>query len=456
MNENILVIDDEVDFLKSVKRALNTAGYKKITLVSDPQTVADILKKELPFDIAVIDITMPELSGMEVLSLIKQRSPFTECLMMTARDEARLAVDCLQRGAYDYLLKPMSGDNFIRIVGHACEKKRLLELVELSRSAQPPQAVSHPAFAAIITRSAQMFTLLREAELHARSEMPVLISGETGTGKELLARAIHLASSRKDGPFTPLNMASLSENLFESEFFGHVKGAFTDAHRAHAGFLETTRGGTLFLDEIGTLPMGLQGKLLRVLQEKEYIPLGTNSLRAADVRFVAATNADLQELMALGLFRNDLYYRLRGAQLHLPPLRERKEDIPLLIGAFLNEFCAPADSYDRPEVPEEVMALLMRYDYPGNIRELRAIIQAALNLAQGRVLTPSTLPPDIAGQAVVASHPAGPLCSLAEMEKELIHNTMQETGGNLTHSAKQLGICLNTLRRKLQTYKISR
>ena len=463
MNSTILVVDDEMDFLKSVRRALLIAGYKNITLVNDPRTVADLLQQEKLFDLAVIDITMPELNGMEVLSLIKSTSPSTECLMMTARDEARLAVECIKKGAYDYLVKPISAEDFIRIIGHAREKKHLLDLVALSKTPLRPKTALHRAFQPIITQSANMYSILREAELHARSEMPILISGATGTGKELLARAIHDASSRNTGPFSPINMASISENLFESAFFGHVKGAFTDAHRGHTGFLETTQGGTLFLDEIGTLPISLQSKLLRVLQEREFITLGTTTLRTADVRFVAATNADLPQLMADGLFRKDLYYRLRGAHLHLPPLRERKGDIPLLIKNFLTEFSTGTNSAKQPEVPDTVMALLMAYDYPGNVRELRAILQAAVNLSQGAALSPATLPADIAAQPSAQSTVLPPAhkrdassLSIAEMEEELIRRTMQTTNSNLTHSAKRLGISLNTLRRKLDSYQIPR
>jgi len=457
---NILIIDDEQEFLSSVRRALITSGYKKMTLVSDPSTVVDILNQEVAFDIAVIDITMPIVNGVEVLSLIKGMSPFTECIMVTARDEARVAVECLKKGAYDYLVKPIGADDFIRAIDHALERKRLLEIVELSKKPIHAKPADHDAFNAIVTRSSKMYSILREAELHAVSEMPVLISGETGTGKELLARAIHAASPRAGGPFIPINMASLSENLFESEFFGHAKGAFTGAQREHMGFLEAADGGTLFLDEIGTLPIGLQGKLLRVLQEKEFIKLGTNKPRQADVRFVAATNADLHRSMAAGLFRKDMYYRLRGAQLHLPPLRERKEDIPVLIAHFLGEFRVMCG---RPEVTEDAMSKLILYDYPGNIRELKAIVQAALNLSRGGSITPSTLPADIARlknrRAAIFQdicRPMAPMASLAEMEKEHIRRTLKETSGNLTRSASVLGICLNTLRKKLDTYGIDR
>ncbi len=457
---NILVIDDECEFMAGVRRALITSGYKKMTLVSDPSTVAELLNRDASFDIAVIDITMPIVNGVDVLSLIKRMSPFTECIMVTARDEARVAVECLKKGAYDYLVKPIGAEDLIRTIDHALERKRLLEIVELSKKQIHAKPTNRAAFNAIVTRSSKMYSILRETELHAVSEMPVLISGETGTGKELLARAIHAASARARGPFIPINMASLSENLFESEFFGHVKGAFTGAQREHKGFLEAADGGTLFLDEIGTLPIGLQGKLLRVLQENEFIKLGTNKPRQADVRFVAATNADLHRLMADGLFRKDIYYRLRGAQLHLPPLRERKEDIPVLITHFLGEFRVMCGS---PEVTEDALSKLIVYDYPGNIRELKAIVQASLNLSRGGSITASTLPEDIARLKNRSANIfqdkcslKAPMVSLAEMEKEQIQRTLKETSGNLTRSASVLGICLNTLRKKLDTYGIDR
>lgn len=457
MSYSILLIDDEKEFLSSAKRALITAGFHNITLVSDPTTVAGVLSRNGEFDIAMIDITMPVMDGMEVLALIKNTSPSTECIMVTARDEARIAVECLRKGAYDYLVKPLGAEDFLRVVEHALERKRLLEIVELNKL--PPGPVEHAAFQSIITGSSSMYTLMKEAELHAKSEIPVLISGETGTGKELLARAIHAVSPRAGGPFTAINMASLSESLFESAFFGHAKGAFTSAQNEHMGFLEATAGGTVFLDEIGTLPNGLQGKLLRVLQEKEYIKLGTSRSRSANVRFVAATNADLRRLLADHRFRKDLYYRLRGAQLHLPPLRQRKEDIPGLIHHFLAEF-RPEGS--QPQVTEEAMALLMAYEYPGNIRELKAVIQAAVNLCGDGEITAASLPGDIlrnrhdSGDSGHNSRVYRTVGSLAEMEKDHIRSVVEQTGGNLTHSARQLGIALNTLRKKLQLYGIER
>jgi DNA-binding NtrC family response regulator len=455
---NILVIDDEEAFLTSVKRALVISGFKGITLVNNPERIALLLNRDPMFDIALIDMNMPAMNGIEVLSLIKQRSPSTECIMITARNEARIAVECLKRGAYDYLVKPIRPDDLIRVINHAIERKRLIDIVELNKTPLNTRPTNSLAFSKIVTKSSEIYSLLREAELHAISEMPILISGETGTGKELLARAIHEASSRAKGPFLAINMGALTENLFESAFFGHTKGAFTGAQREHIGFLETSNGGTLFLDEIGTLPNELQSKLLRVLQEKEFIKIGTNKPRSADVRFIAATNADLHQLMGAGLFRKDIYYRLRGAQLNLPPLRERKKDIPDLIAHFLEEFCSKRNP---PEITTEAMDRLIAYNYPGNIRELKAIIQSAINLSNGGLITLNSLPSDIGKLNIrgdQGDRRRSPISfnSLADMEKEHIRSVIKETDGNLTHSAKILGVCLNTLRKKLQSYGIDR
>jgi two-component system response regulator AtoC len=329
--------------------------------------------------------------------------------------------------------------------------------VDLSKRQVHAGPLNQEAFKGIITRSKKILGILREAELHAASDLPVLISGESGTGKELVARAIHAASPRAGYPFTAINMASLSENLFESAFFGHVRGAFTGAQSEHVGFLEYSHRGTLFLDEIATLPIELQGKLLRVLQEKEFIKLGTNKPMSSDVRFIAATNDDLHRLMTDGRFRKDIFYRLRGAQLHLPPLRERKEDIPLLIDHFLKTYCGEKS---KPDIAEEALSMLMAYDYPGNIRELQAIVQSSVNLSRRGPIAADTLPADIPRhkkfQDRRSSGKNPPMVSLTEMEKEHIRFIYQETGGNLARTAKLLEISLNTLRRKLRVYGIDR
>jgi len=294
--------------------------------------------------------------------------------------------------------------------------------------------------------------ILKEAELHAASDIPILITGETGTGKELLSRAIHAASPRAGSVFTPVNMESLNASMFDAQFFGHTRGAFTGAAQDLAGYLETSNRGTLFLDEIGNLPPALQGKLLRVLQDGEFIKIGTSTPRKVDVRFIAATNSDLERMMAQNKFRKDLYYRLKGGWLSLPPLRERKEDIPLLVSGFLEKFCGSVGA----EVEEEVLSLLMDYHYPGNIRELKAIIQAAVNLAQGRPISAKYLPPQLVRQKKIfaAGHPAQneTIATLAQVEKDHILNVYNLMDNNKSRTARTLGIGLNTLRRKLESY----
>ena len=331
----------------------------------------------------------------------------------------------------------------------------MLDILDIEKNKTLPQLINTKPFKPIVTRSQKVLKVLKEAELHAGSEVPILIAGESGTGKELLARAIHTASPRSKFPFTPINMASPSASLFEAEFFGHTKGAFTGAEDGRVGYLEHTNKGTMFLDEIGNLTFELQGKLLRVLQDGEYFKLGTSSHQRTDVRFIAATNEDLDKLMAKKLFRKDLYYRISGGLLYLPPLREREEDIPLLANRFLQDF---GSSYKNCRIEEEAMCLLMEYDYPGNIRELRSIIQSAVNLAQGRPISSNFLPDNLRRQKSISicqskSEPE-PIVSLEQIERSHIIMVYKQTGGNKSRSARLLGIGLNTLRRKLQSYGV--
>jgi DNA-binding NtrC family response regulator len=455
LRNRILVIDDEKHFLLSVQRGLAANGFQQVTTESDPETALSIFQKNGPFDIALIDLTMPAMDGMQVLDFIKKNNPITECIMITAVNEARAAMECLKQGAYDYLVKPISSDDLVSAIKRALERKKLLEIVDLTKKTRPPQLERPEAFKGLTTQSVTLIRLMREAELHAASNVAILITGESGTGKELLARAIHAASPRAGKTFTAINMASLTGNLFEAEFFGHIRGAFTGAERDREGYLEYTRGGTLFLDEIGILPLELQGKLLRVLQEKEFLKLGTNYPRVADVRFIAATNADLEQLMAEGRFRADLYYRLRGAWLHLPPLRKRAEDIALLADTFLKQLGG-----DKAEIrmDADAMAVLLAYDYPGNIRELSSIVQTAANLAEGKTITADCLPtylpkPKRRREDTIESE--GSWLSLAEVEKAHILKVFHGTEKNRTRTAELLGVSLNTLRSKLKSYGIS-
>ena len=453
MDNRIIVIDDEPDFLDSVRRGLITSGFKDIRVESDPLKAAAAFEEGDAYDIALIDITMPGMDGIELLGVIRHNSPATECIMVTAVDEVRVAIQCLRKGAYDYLVKPLSKEDLVSSLNRALERKRLVDLLDIGKLRTIPKLENTEAFRRIITRSEKVLRILKEAELHASGDVPVLITGDTGTGKELLARAIHKASPRAKFNFAAINMDALTANLFDAEFFGHTRGAFTGAEKDRVGYLEHADRGTLFLDEIGNLPLELQGKLLRVLQEGEFIKLGTSRSQKTDVRFVAATNKDLEKMMAKNRFRKDLYYRLRGGWLHLPPLSERKEDIPLLLTSFLEEFCGP----DGADIEEKAVSLLMDYNYPGNIRELRSIIQASVNLAQGRPISAHHFPEHLKKTSVsqLDKMPATEAnVPLSQIEKKHILKTYRRLGNNKSQAARILGIGLNTLRRKLESYGV--
>ncbi|MGC8493747.1 MAG: sigma-54-dependent transcriptional regulator [Syntrophobacteraceae bacterium] len=449
----IIAVDDEQDFLDSIRRGLFTAGYRNIRLESDSARACEIFRSGESCDLALLDITMPGVNGIELLRTIKECSPNTECIMISASNEAKLAVASIKEGAYDYIVKPVSREDLLLKVGHALEKRRLMGIVELAKKNPLPELQNPGAFSPLVTASRKMMHVLKEAELHAMSDVPVLITGESGTGKELLARAIHLASPRASLPYTAVNMASVCPNFIDSEFFGHTRGAFTGAEKEKAGYLELTHRGSLFLDEIGTLPLDLQGKLLRVIQEGEFRKVGAPGVSRVDIRFISATNEDMEKLTAKELFRKDLYYRLKGAWLHLPPLRERKEDIPLLISKFLEE-----QSPDRtgPGIEDNAVSILMAYDFPGNIRELQSIVRAARNLAMGGPIKVRNLPSHLRERrGMQKSHPPcdfRPEATLVEVEKAHILKTYEKTGRNKAKTAKLLGAGLNTIRRKLESY----
>jgi DNA-binding NtrC family response regulator len=456
MLHRIVLIDDEQDFLDSLERGLFLSGFRNVQAETDPIKAAGHFEQGMPVDIALLDITMPGMNGIELLDFIKSCSPKTECIMVTAADETSLAVSCIKKGAFDYLVKPIDMEELLVVILKALERKNFLEIQILGKQKTLPQLANPSAFASIITRSEKMQRIMREAELHAASKVPILITGETGTGKELLAKAIHLASSRAGSTFTPINMSALTASLFEAEFYGHTKGAFTGATQDRKGYLETTSEGTLFLDEIGSLPLELQGKLLRVLQEGEYFKLGTSRPQGADVRFVAATNIGLEKLQDQGLFRKDLFYRLCGAWLDLPPLRERQEDLGLLVEEFLQNYGTGHGSID---VEEPVWTILKAYDYPGNVRELKSIVQYMANLAKGKSISIHHLPAYVMAAVSAKPSPARrgtdeSVIPLAAMEKEHVLKAYRHTGGNKLHTARLLEIGINTLRRKLHSYQI--
>lgn len=454
MDHNILAIDDEQDFLDSIKRGLSISGFRNIRLENDSHLAAAFFEKEdTAIDIALIDVNMPGMDGITLLEHIKTTSPDTVCLMMTAMNDAKVAVQCLKKGACDYLVKPISREELSFAVNRSLERKKMLDTLATTREPAVPKLKCPEAFQDITTGSNNMFKIFAEAELHAKSDIPVLITGESGTGKDLLARAIHKASLRAKYPFTPVNMASLTEGLFDAEFCGHTSGAFTGAVHDSKGYLEQTNNGTIFMDEIGNAPLAFQAKLLRILQDGEYMKLGTSQTRKVNIRFITATNEDLELLIAKGLFRKDFYYRLNGAWLHLPPLRKRKEDIPLLIKKFLEEF---SNSKEGMKVEEQALSVLMEYDYPGNIRELKSIIHSAINLAEDKPINIACLPSHL---QKFLPHPKKKkektkivVTPLYKVEKDHIINTYNATGRNKTQTATVLKVGINTLRRKLVNY----
>ena len=453
MTNTVVVIDDDRDYLEILGRKLAEIGFKRVRLEDNSLKIAEEFENGQSFDLALIDITMPEMDGVSLLEAIKSNSPSTECIMITAINEARIAVECLNKGAYDYLVKPVATEDLSLAIKRTLERKRLLDLLDLEKRDELPTLENEAPFKPIVTQSKKVLRILKEAELHASSQVPVLITGESGTGKELLARAIHGASPRAQHPFTPINMASLTSSLFEAEFFGHTKGAFTGADTGRVGYLEYTNHGTLFLDEIGDLPLPLQGKLLRVLQDGEYSKLGSSSRQKVDLRFIAATNENLEQMIAQKRFRKDLYYRIRGGWLHLPPLRERKEDIILLTRKFLEKYY---DVNNNGFIEKSAIELLMRYPYPGNIRELKSILQSAVNLAHGEAIRETHLPSHImASLKTYAEEPAvEPIKPLSEVEKAHILKAYKQTNENKSKTARLLGIGLNTLRRKLDSYGV--
>ncbi len=454
MLSHILLVDDETDFLESLVRGLYISGFQNVRAESNPQKAAAFFQNGESFDVALIDITMPGMTGIELLDIVRSSSPTTECIMVTAVDEASLAVSCMKKGAFDYLVKPLDMEELFVVILKALERKNLLEIQRIGKQKRNFDLANPAAFAPIITQSEALLKIMKEAELHAASRVPVLITGETGTGKELLAKAIHKASFRADQAFTAINMSALTGSLFDAEFYGHTKGAFTDASQDRKGYLEITSGGTLFLDEIGSLPFDLQGKLLRVLQEGEYFKLGTSRPQGADIRFIAATNIELDSLQDQGLFRKDLFYRLCGAWLDLPPLRERMGDLVILVEAFLLDH---GSGHSNSDVEESAWKLLKTYDYPGNIRELKSIVQYATNLAGDKAISVHHLPAYVTKAVSIkqvreSNSSTDIIVPLAVIEKDHILKAYRQTGGNKLQTARLLGISVNTLRRNLQLY----
>jgi two-component system response regulator HydG len=412
---------------------------------------AEAKLKQKHYDVVVTDLVMDgKRDGLEVLHKSKGQTPAPQVILVSAHGDIPIAVQAMNEGAFGFIEKPLDLNHFRAQVNRAAEVAALQKQNEQLRE----QLIEHTGFEGIIGKSGAMQRVLTTARQVAASDIPVLIMGESGTGKELIARAIHYSSRRRKGRLVALNCAGLSESILEDELFGHVRGAFTGAQTERAGRFEHADHGTLFMDEIGDMPAVMQAKLLRVLENGEVVRLGSNEPIKVDVRLISATNRRLDEMVAEKQFREDLFFRLKGVTLNLPPLRERREDIPLLMHYFLIEF---AEKYHKEldGVSSAAQNVLMSYSWPGNVRELRTTIENMVVLSSGKVLGPESIPPEIQ-PATGAENIAGMNnlvgISIEDAEKELIRNTLKMVDGNREQAAKILRIGERTLYRKIREY----
>lgn len=442
---SILVVDDEPEMRALLQDVLQEAGYR--VSVSDGGREALRRLSEDDYGVVLTDLRMKGMQGIELLTEIKRTAPEINVILMTAFGSVETAIEAMKQGAYDYLIKPIKNEELLRVTERAIREAALRREVGRLRR----EVLKEYSFHQILGKSKAMrevFDLIRRV---AASPTNVLITGESGTGKELAAKAIHYNSDRREGPFVPVNCAAIPEALLESELFGHVKGAFTDAKTDKRGLFEEAQRGTLFLDEISELPLTLQAKLLRAIQEREIRRVGATRAVSVDVRIIAATNLTLAEEVKAKRFREDLFYRLNVIEVRLPPLRERREDIPLLVEAFLRK-CAEASRKEVCGMTESALALLMDYAWPGNVRELENVIERAVTLARGEKIAPEDLPPAIQGsrgECRVLDEAAERTLPLADVEKEYILRILEKTGGNKYQAAHVLGIDRKTLYRKL-------
>jgi two-component system response regulator HydG len=447
MKERILVVDDEQSHRTMLKAVLTKEGYD-IFEADDGLSGIGAVENE-SFDLILMDIRMTDMDGLEALGQIKKMSPSIPVIMMTAYASIKTAVEALKSGAYDYLTKPLDIDELKILIKKALEHYRLQEENVFLKE----RLADRFDFSKIIGKSRRMKELFENLSLIAPSDATVLIYGESGTGKELVANAIHQNSPRVEKPFIKVSCAALPETLLESELFGHERGAFTGALSRKAGRFQLADGGTLFLDEVNVMSSTTQVKLLRVLQEREFEPLGSTKTVHVDIRLIAATNKELEAEVKEGRFREDLFYRLNVVPIHLPPLRERKEDIPLLAEHFFKLYQEKDRKSIKGFLPKTIDAL-MRYDWPGNIRELENVIERAILLCRSDYVSPEDLPPPLqgerGGEKPLVCIPPG--MTLEEVERETIIQTLEETGGNRTQTAQILGISRKTLQNKLKEY----
>jgi two-component system response regulator HydG len=444
---NLLIVDDERALRDACKEVAESLGFSTITAENAQAAYRAMNLQNI--DVILLDMRLPGTGGLDVLKEIKRRQVDITVIMMTAYASVHTAVHAMKQGAYDYVTKPFNLEELRLLLGRASAHVRLAaENKVLRESIKTPQSFSN-----IVGRTPEMEKMFRIITKVAHSTHPVLILGESGTGKELVARSIHFNGPNRDKPFIPVDCGSLVPTLIESELFGYVKGAFTGAVRSKDGLLAIADGGTILLDEIGELPVDLQSKLLRALQEKEIRPVGSTRRVPINVRILAATNRDLETAVQQGTFRKDLFFRLNVVNIRIPSLRERKNDIPLLVGHFLERMNA-ATGVERT-ISDEALRLMMAYDWPGNIRELESCLERAATLTSGPNIHIGDLPTQVQNGGRPApsegGHPSG-VVPIAEMEREAIFSALKRVGGDKMKAARLLGIGKTTLYRKLKEY----
>ncbi len=450
---SVLVVDDESGILDTLRILLRKEGYE-VTVAQGGKAGLEAIRSVGP-DIVLTDVRMPQVTGLDILQAVKEHDPMTPVILMTAQASLQSAIQAVNIGAFYYLQKPFANDELLAILRRACEfrqirveNKHLRTEIRRSGGAQRLTA-SRP-----IGKSRRFIEVLRLADDVAPTSSTVLIGGESGTGKEVLARYLHEASHRAEGPFLSINCGALPETLLESELFGHVKGSFTGAVRDKQGLFAAARGGTFFMDEVGEMPASLQVKLLRVLQQREVIPVGATEAIPVDVRIIAATNRDLEDEVRAGRFRSDLFYRLNVIAVELPPLRERRDDLILLIDRFLQDLVTEHGTEPKALSPDAMDAVMV-YEWPGNVRELQNALEHAVVLSRGTLIEPSALPERITRRRKepLVTERAQPTPALDLIERAYIMYVLTAEGGNKTRAAEVLGIDPSTLYRKLSRYE---
>lgn len=448
IHAQVLIVDDEPDHAETMGEALRRLGHVCTSVHSGAEAIEEI--RYGVFDVIVTDLVMEsEDSGLQVLAAAREHQPDAETIMVTAHGDITTAKAALQGGAWDFIEKPLDLEVFRNLVTRAVETVRLRDTNTRLRG----QVDAAFGFEGIIGDSPAIRKVITTIKQVAPSRIPVLITGESGTGKELVARAVHSQSKRSVKRYVTFNCAGQSESLLEDQLFGHARGAFTGADKDREGVFEYADKGTLFLDEIGDMPLAMQSKLLRVLESGEFVRLGTNSPTHADVRFVSATNRDLHALIGDNGFREDLYFRINGAEIHLPPLRDRREDIPLLVNNAAGRYAAELER-ETPTVTEPAMMRLLTYTWPGNVRQLFNIVQRMVVMTDGPMLDARSVPDEIRLHDDEEHLHLGSLAGvgLDRLEKEAMRQTLAMTGGNREQAAELLGIGERTLYRKLKEY----